>query len=382
MRSAVLIVALLTIVAGVVAPVAAETPSVADTTGTETTASFDDSHVVAQQSALERSPQTDIFIELHGDQSASWRIEMRYELETENETAAFEEFAREYEAGTSNVGLDAALFERVSDTAESQTGRSMTIENATSTAFIQNETGVVVLTFTWTNFLEQTDNGLRLGDAFSAGADQTWLTSLRANQNLTIQTPPGYAVSSTSLPLEDNAIVIEGPRSFESTEELTVSYVSTGGPPAQIPWETLIGGLVAAVALAGAVAVYVRRQQGDEREPPTGSDFTSGADTAHESDQGPMTEPSEAVVGPTESPDEDVDVDLLSDEERVELLLEQNGGRMKQANIVKETGWSDAKVSQLLSAMADNGRVEKLRLGRENLISLPDEDDEDDEDGA
>jgi uncharacterized membrane protein len=46
---------------------------------------------------------------------------------------------------------------------------------------------------------------------------------------------------------------------------------------------------------------------------------------------------------------------------------------MKQANIVKETGWSDAKVSQLLSSMADEGRVEKLRLGRENLISLPDE---------
>lgn len=49
---------------------------------------------------------------------------------------------------------------------------------------------------------------------------------------------------------------------------------------------------------------------------------------------------------------------------------------MKQANIVKETGWSDAKVSQLLSAMADEERVEKLRLGRENLISLPDEDED------
>jgi uncharacterized membrane protein len=49
---------------------------------------------------------------------------------------------------------------------------------------------------------------------------------------------------------------------------------------------------------------------------------------------------------------------------------------MKQAAIVDETGWSDAKVSQLLSSMADDGRVEKLRLGRENLISLPDDGDE------
>jgi uncharacterized membrane protein len=46
---------------------------------------------------------------------------------------------------------------------------------------------------------------------------------------------------------------------------------------------------------------------------------------------------------------------------------------MKQASIVEETGWSNAKVSQLLSAMDEAGRVDKLRIGRENLISLPDE---------
>jgi Uncharacterized membrane-associated protein/domain len=72
----------------------------------------------------------------------------------------------------------------------------------------------------------------------------------------------------------------------------------------------------------------------------------------------------------TEETAED-DLSLLSDEERVERLLEQNGGRMRQADIVSDTGWSDAKVSQLLSKMAQDDRVEKLRLGRENLISLP-----------
>jgi uncharacterized membrane protein len=46
---------------------------------------------------------------------------------------------------------------------------------------------------------------------------------------------------------------------------------------------------------------------------------------------------------------------------------------MKQANIVKETNWSNAKVSQLLSSMDEAGRVDKLRIGRENLITLPDE---------
>ncbi len=46
---------------------------------------------------------------------------------------------------------------------------------------------------------------------------------------------------------------------------------------------------------------------------------------------------------------------------------------MKQASIVKETGWSNAKVSQLLSSMEDDERIDKLRIGRENLISLPGE---------
>ena len=80
-----------------------------------------------------------------------------------------------------------------------------------------------------------------------------------------------------------------------------------------------------------------------------------------------------AAAGGSEG-DGDIDEELLSDEERVERLIEQNGGRMKQAAIVRKTGWSNAKVSQLLSTMDDEGRIDKLRIGRENLISFPDED--------
>lgn len=61
---------------------------------------------------------------------------------------------------------------------------------------------------------------------------------------------------------------------------------------------------------------------------------------------------------------------LLTDEDRVRHLLDRSGGRMKQSAIVEETGWSKAKVSRLLSAMDEDGAVEKLSLGRENVISL------------
>ena len=61
---------------------------------------------------------------------------------------------------------------------------------------------------------------------------------------------------------------------------------------------------------------------------------------------------------------------MLSDEDRVRALLEDNGGRMKQVKIVDETEWSKSKVSMLLSDMEDEGDISKLRVGRENIISL------------
>ena len=76
-----------------------------------------------------------------------------------------------------------------------------------------------------------------------------------------------------------------------------------------------------------------------------------------------------AVAGPAA-----IDDELLSDEERIDRLLEENGGRMKQADIVEATDWSNAKVSQLLSSMHEAGDIDKLRIGRENLISFPDVD--------
>ena len=63
--------------------------------------------------------------------------------------------------------------------------------------------------------------------------------------------------------------------------------------------------------------------------------------------------------------------DFLTDQERVCQLLQENGGRMKQSNIVDSVDWSKAKVSRLLADLEDDEQVTKLRLGRENLVCLP-----------
>ncbi|WP_328765967.1 helix-turn-helix transcriptional regulator [Haloarcula nitratireducens] len=60
----------------------------------------------------------------------------------------------------------------------------------------------------------------------------------------------------------------------------------------------------------------------------------------------------------------------LTDADRVEQLLAENDGYMKQSEIVEQTEWSKAKVSRLLSRMADRDIIRKDKDGRENIIVL------------
>ena len=106
--------------------------------------------------------------------------------------------------------------------------------------------------------------------------------------------------------------------------------------------------------------------------PTSSSRASSRATPAAEQADPPASEP--APPDPADNQSGEIDEELLSDEERVERLLEANGGRMKQAHIVRDTDWSNAKVSQLLSSMEDEDRIDKLRIGRENLISFTDVD--------
>lgn len=62
---------------------------------------------------------------------------------------------------------------------------------------------------------------------------------------------------------------------------------------------------------------------------------------------------------------------FLTNEEQVIRLLESNGGRMRQSQIIEATDWSKSKVSMLLSEMEQEELISKLRVGRENIISRP-----------
>ncbi|WP_440988214.1 DUF7343 domain-containing protein [Haloarchaeobius baliensis] len=61
----------------------------------------------------------------------------------------------------------------------------------------------------------------------------------------------------------------------------------------------------------------------------------------------------------------------LSDEDQICRLLDENDGRLWQSEIVDWTDWSKSKVSRVLSRMADAGTIQKITIGRRNLVTRP-----------
>lgn len=372
-------------------PVAAPPSAIASQSTTAATEQIDD--------GFDPNTATRIRIELSPDRNARWVVSIRYELTDANETAAFETAGQRFLDG--EVGPDAALFEGFAREASRNVERTMQIENSNREVEVHENpsefdvagdeavaVGELRLTFVWTEFLAEDGENLVLGDALTTPDDGTWLLSLEEGQTLEVTTPEGYTVTGTpgaTVPLRNNAVIIEGPRTFGEDERVAVVYAPAGtvGPP----WEMLTAAIVvAALLIAGSIVGY--RQMDGGGTPANGRNGENGGGNGDEGTVPESSAPPETTAdtesGAESEPEEDLS--LLSDEERVERLLVDSGGRMRQADIVAETGWSDAKVSQLLSAMADEGRVEKLRLGRENLISLPDDEDEpdgsDEEDGT
>ena len=327
---------------------------------------------VGQIQAAEQASQTEIVVELQPDQSAEWTVTTSYEFADAAQREAFETTAEQYEAGDGEAGPRIEPFENIAAQASETTDRDMEITAVSREATVNQTAGELQLSFTWSQFLSREEGRLSLGDVFVVGEDERWLRSLSEDQVLRIRAPAGYSIESSTVSFEENTVVQRGPHQFDTEEHISMTFEESapaepngGELPAYLTFAA-----VGAVLLGGlAIGVLLWRRRTDATDASAGADTVEGT---HEDDSHRVPPPESGSGSETTSEaGTEEDLSLLSDEERVERLLERNGGRMKQAAIVAETEWSDAKVSQLLSAMAANDRVEKLRLGRENLISLP-----------
>lgn len=297
-------------------------------------------------------------IDIREDGSAVWTVEYRVELTTENETAAFESLQSDIAANRSAyVERFATRIEATVVEADNGTDREMTARDFNVTTDVQPlpnpraPFGVVSYRFEWDGFAAVEDGRLSAGDALGG-------LFLTERQSLEIGWPSSYSldrVEPGTATVREQSVVWDGPVSFGDAGPTVV--VSPGGPVDPLT----AGALAVTVLVLAIIAVWAYRNR-SEKTLEVPDDVEPG-----------LYREGGAGSGDEEN-DEDPPDELLSNEERVLALLEDNGGRVKQQAVVEELGWTAAKTSQVVNGMREEGQLEVFRLGRENVLKLPETD--------
>ncbi|KOX96298.1 helix-turn-helix transcriptional regulator [Halorubrum tropicale] len=328
------------------------------------------------------------------DGDARWTVEYRIRLGTDEEERAFEQLRVDVENDTE--AYTTRFRDRMAstaETAETATGRNMTVSNATVTAErreLPQAYGVLTYRFEWTNFAAVDGDRLRVGDA----VDGLFLDD---SSSLIVSWPEGYRLGETTpepSEVRERSVVWNGPVDF-SAGQPRIS-VAPAGPLSGVPTAG-VAALLGALVVAGAAVAY-RRRDAEPAAPAGGGDAETEAtgDAPADGSGAPKSAAaaSDSTAEPTASdddgdasePDSDeprpVDGDLLSNEEQVLRLIESEGGRMKQKQVAERLDWTAAKTSQVVTGLRDEGDLDGFRLGRENVLSLPDYDPEGDAGGV
>lgn len=299
-----------------------------------------------------------ILVDVRDDGTAEWRVEYRVALDDENRTEAFESLESDIQDDPGAYESDfRELMQPSVDQAADETGREMALRNvsvATSREFAP-PTGVVAYEFEWTSFAATEGDRLLVGDAIR-GFYVSEETILR------IEWPDGYALERAEpQPDErsDDGVEWHGRTAFGSEEPRLDLVPGPGAGDGAVPVPLSLAA-AAAVALVATLGLVGRVRGGEaEDAAPEVSTSEAGGETA-EAD-------GETSAGP---PPED----LLSNEERVIAALENHGGRMKQQELADRLDWGAPKTSRVVGSLREDDAVEVFRLGRENVVTLPEED--------
>jgi hypothetical protein len=331
--------------------------------------------------------RTSFRITLYENGSAEWRF--RYEKGlNESEREDFEAFAERFNGNETDLYTNFRKRARwLTDNGSTATGREMSAggfdrEARTEGLDPQSRTlGVVEMSFRWEGFAQVRDDGrVEAGDVFQGGLyigpDQELVFSAGPNLAFAEALPEDSRVVSAGALAESGAVTWSGERSFnDGRPRVVLTDEAAGGATATTAdaatatetlagatpgWLFPVGVLLVVVLVGGGAAVAYR---GGALSSDDDGGVAAGSTNDGGGGAGAAGAEAEPAVGVTEA-------ELLSDEERVVNLLEGHGGRMKQVDIVEETDWSKSKVSMLLSDMEDDEEISKLRVGRENIVSL------------
>jgi hypothetical protein len=329
----------------------------------------DGTDVDAEDAAYQLDDASEIHIDvsIHENGTATFLVDYRFPFSEDNETA--DQWAALEDNVESNpaeyIESEAEDWNSVRADGENATEREMTLSEfavQTEESSAPRELGHVKFGFEWSSFAHVELNRIEAGDALSG-------FTLVDDTTLQIFWPESYSAYDIDPDSDDRGegsvfwdgdgteftddqprlVLIENSETANETEEPEEEPAT--------PWLAVIGAL-ALLAVVGLAGWWVRRNGEDE------------AMAAPEG--GPQTDAeSTAPAGPPP--------ELLSNEERVLRLLEQRGGRVKQQEVVSTLDWTEAKTSQVVSGLREDEEIEVFRIGRENVLSLPEGTDESEE---
>ena len=340
--------------------------------------------VFVQQDAV-AADEVRITVALHEDGSATWQLGFWRVLDDADSRAAFDSLQSDVRSDPANYTTEFAdRIARTVDAASNATGREMAVDNvtvATDQQSLAREYGVVRYTFEWDGFAGVNGDELSAGDAI----DRLYLDD---GTRLLIRWPEGYDLQSVAPEPDDRretAVLWQGSNTEFISGEPRITLA-----PAGLGAGTLAGILGLIAILTGAGGWLLRRRSAAEAAEPTAATADTAGEAVSEpdrsaddelTDEETETAASEAAESTADQSTEraaetepEPDPSLLSNEEQVMQLLEANGGRMKQQTVVEELGWTDAKTSKVVSGMREAGTIESFRIGRENVLTTPEDD--------
>ncbi|WP_336325198.1 helix-turn-helix transcriptional regulator [Halovenus sp. HT40] len=337
---------------------------------------------------IEQANETQFRITVLENGDARWTVEYRQRITDEQEIEDFRQYAERFNTEETETFSN---FQQRADRL-TQDGTEVTDREMNATDFQRearyseiSRDGIVEMSFRWVGFAQQNGEQVIVSDVFDGGfvilEDQRLRIERGENVSFDSVSPspdevdlgdesdPGewvewngyreFSPGEIDVRLSPPDVTPTDPTNGTGSDDGTDTgsedpEIGGGGSGMMVP---LMLGLLVLLGVGGSAIWYTMAR--------TDQDASSGS-----------AEPSPQVDEQAETGGALETEQLLSDEDRVLKLLEDNGGRMRQVTIVEETEWSKSKVSMLLSDMEDEGEISKLRVGRENIISLAGEEPE------
>ncbi|MCS7145855.1 MAG: MarR family transcriptional regulator [Aigarchaeota archaeon] len=264
------------------------------------------------------------------DGSTAWMIEHRFPLVSPEDAEEFNTAAAQLDNLTSDYR---SRIEAIVSDASRVLGRPMSVEGfrleSKTVETVSGRMGLIRIEFTWRGFARTEATGeIRLGDVFIGGF------YLSEGETLRIAVPPGFEVVEAS-PSPDGRGVdylewrgrivfpdSEPRLSLRRAEPSEPGLLQQGYSP-----ESVMLFAAGGAAASLTAAYFVRRLRG--KKPARRSEL-------------------DMVLG----------------------IIRRHGGVVYQSQIVRESGLSKSTVSTILKVLESEGRVVKIKEGRENLVKL------------